>query len=124
MNRVLPYFESIWPKSEASISPETSESLARLCVAAQEAFPEALEKLKHWLQPLDHPNMVIHELNETHLSKHFPDDALKFLDNIIHDNAWLHSGWLLSCLEAIRGTNPDLQTDPRFRRLEYKCQGS
>ena len=124
MNRVLPYFESIWPKSEASISPETSESLARLCVAAQEAFPEALEKLKHWLQPLDHPNMVIHELNETHLSKHFPDYALKFLDNIIHDNSLLHSDWLLSCLNAIRSTNPGLETDPKFQKLEYRCQSS
>ncbi len=124
-NRVLPYFESIWPKSEASISPAISESLARLCVAAGEAFPQALEKLKHWLQPLDDPYIVIYQLDKAHLSKRFPDDVLKFLDKLIGDGALLSSSdQLSSCLKAIRDSNPSLQTAPRFQRLESKCQGS
>ena len=123
-NRVLPYFESIWPKSEASISPLISKSLVLLCVSASEAFPEALKRLKHWLQPLENPNVVICELNKTDLNKRFPDDTLQFLDHIIDEKSSLHSDWLLSCLKAIRSANPSFEADPRFQRLKYRCQGS
>ena len=123
-NRVLPYFESIWPKSEASISPLISKSLVLLCVSASEAFPEALKRLKHWLQPLETPDVVICELNKTDLNKRFPNDTLQFLDHIIDENSSLHSDWLLSCLEAIRSANQSLEAGPRFQRLKYRCQSS
>ena len=123
-NRILPYFESIWPKSKASISPLISKSLVLLCISALEAFPEALKRLKHWLQPLENPDVVICELNKTDLNKRFPNDTLQFLDHIIDENSSLHSDWLLSCLEAIRSANPSLEVDPRFKRLKYRCQGS
>jgi len=53
-NRVAPYLHAIWPKTRASISPGIAESLGRLWVAAQDAFPEALALLRAWLQPLVH----------------------------------------------------------------------
>ncbi len=49
-----------------------SDSLARLCISAQDAFPKALEKLNHWLQPLDHPYSVVHSLQEAKLCERFP----------------------------------------------------
>nr|WP_288120021.1 hypothetical protein [Thiomonas sp.] len=50
-NRVAPYLHAIWPKTRDNISPAIAESLGRLCVAAQDAFPEALVLLRAWLQP-------------------------------------------------------------------------
>lgn len=117
-NRVLPYLKSIWPKSREVITPAISESLARLCVATQEAFPEALNELKHWLQPADYPGRVVHPLHEAKLCGRFPEEALAFLDAVI--NAGWPPGELRDCLDAIRNSQQELEADDRFVRLhEY-----
>lgn len=119
-NRILPYFKSIWPKSQAVITQGVSESLARLCVAAQDAFPEALHELKHWLQPVDHPDFVVHLLHEVNLCGRFPAEALAFLHAVIGDNAQWPPGDLKECLDAIREAQPELEADSRFQKLyEY-----
>lgn len=45
-NRVVPYWRSIWPKSREHRTPALAETFARLCIAAREAFPEALDELR------------------------------------------------------------------------------
>ena len=122
-NRVSPYFNSTWPKSRDTILPEISRNFALLCVAAGEAFPEALEKLKHWLRPFNGTDRIIRRLDKSDLSRCFPDDALKFLDRLIGDDTFLYaSNPLSSCLKAIRESKPCIQTDPRFQKLEYKLR--
>lgn len=119
-NRVLPYLKSIWPKSRDVITPPISESLARLCVATQDAFPEALDELRHWLQPPDHPNFVVHLLHEAKLCERFPKEALVFLDAAIGDNAQWPPTSLKDCLDTIQGAQPEIEGDRRFQRLrEY-----
>ena len=118
-NRVLPYFQSIWPKSREFESPKISASLAQLCVAAQEVFPEAYKELKYWLQPLEvwKADSVVHRLHEAQLSEQFPEDALAFLDVIIRDDRKFLPNNLIDCLKAIKGNQPDLECDKRFKRL-------
>ena len=119
-NRVLPYLKLIWPKSRDVITPAISESLARLCVTTQEYFPEALRELKHWLQPADHPDFLVHLLHEAKLCGRFPEEALPFLHAVIGDNAQWPPGDLKECLDAIREAQPKLEADSRFQRLyEY-----
>ena len=69
-NRVLPFLDNIWPNSIDVISPEILIEFARLCIAAGDAFPEATERLKGWLQhPVDdysrtrRASVVIRELD-------------------------------------------------------------
>ena len=50
-NRVRPYLQAIWPKGIDKKTPQVSECLGRLCIAAGDEFPEALQELRHWLQP-------------------------------------------------------------------------
>lgn len=116
-NRVLPYFTSIWPKSRDVITPAISESLARLCVAAREAFPDALELLRHWLQPVEHPDYPVHLLFEAELCVQFPVDALVFLSSVIGDDAQWLPRKLQQCLDKIQRANPALANDRRFIRL-------
>ncbi|MGH8613086.1 MAG: hypothetical protein ACREYF_13990 [Gammaproteobacteria bacterium] len=119
-NRVLPYLKSIWPKSREVITPTISESFAKLCVTTQGAFPEALHELKPWLQPIEHPDFVVHLLHEAKLCERFPQEALAFLGAVIGDHAGMPPGELRDCLNAIRDAQQKLEADDRFVRLcEY-----
>ena len=119
-NRVVPYLQAIWPKSRDNFSPLISESLARLCVAAQRAFPDAMTLTRAWLQPLEHPDFVVHRLYVAGLCSQFPEPALDFLDLIIGDQAQWPPGDLEACLQQIRTASPALETDVRYESLmEY-----
>ena len=118
-NRVKPYFQSIWPRSNDFKSPEISASLARLCVAAQQVFPEAYEELRHWLQHLEdrEATSIVYKLHKAGLSEQFPEDALTFLDVIIGEQYQFPANKLSDCLSDILKKQPDLERDRRYQRL-------
>jgi hypothetical protein len=116
-NRVAPYLHAIWPKTRDNISPTIAESLGRLCVAAQDAFPEALALLRAWLQPLAHPAHLVHLLHKAALCGRFPEQTLDFLSLVIGDQTQWPPGDLGACLEAIRSAAPELKADQRFEQL-------
>lgn len=116
-NRVAPYLHAIWPRTRDNVSPAIAESLGRLCVAAQDAFPEALALLRAWLQPPAHPDYLVHRLHEAGLCGRFPEQALDFLSLMIGEQTqWLPSD-LDACLGVIRTADHTLETDPRYERL-------
>lgn len=117
-NRIASYLHSIWPKSREHVSPEIAESLGRLCVAAQQAFPQALAMLRAWLQPPQHPNYLVHRLYEADICRQFPSAGLEFLDLVIGDQTQWPPTDLSKCLDSIRTTEPPLASDNRFVRLE------
>lgn len=116
-NRIVPYLHAIWPKTRDNISPAIAESLGHLCVAAQDAFPEALALLRAWLQPPDHPDYLVHKLHESGLCGTFPEQALDFLSLVIGDQAQWPPSDLAACLGSILGRMPELHEDPRCERL-------
>ncbi len=119
-NRVLPYLKSIWPKSREAITLAITESLGWVCVAAQGDFPEALRELKHWLQPVAHPNFLVHLLHEAKLCARFPEEALAFLYAVIECNSLWPPSDLKECLDVIKAAQPGLEADDRFGALrEY-----
>lgn len=79
-NRVKPYFHSIWPKSNEAKTLKVSERLARVSIASGDRFPDALERLLHWFQPLERPERVFDLLSKSGLCNRFPDETLTFLD--------------------------------------------
>ena len=96
----------------ANNSAAIAESLARLCIAAQDAFPQAFVDLEAWLISPDYPGFLVHMLEESKLCEQFPTDALKFLSKIIGDNAKSLDANLLACLDAIQTADPNTATDP------------
>jgi hypothetical protein len=116
-NRIKPYLHAVWPKTRDNISAAIAENLGRLCVAAQEAFPEALALLRAWLQPLDHPDYLVHRLHEANLCSRFPEPTLEFLSLVIGVQTQWPTTALGSCLDAIRTAVPALARDPRFEAL-------
>ncbi|WP_211452222.1 hypothetical protein [Collimonas antrihumi] len=116
-HRVQPYLKSIWPKSRAAVTPDISESFARLAVAAQFSFPDALDTLRHWLQAIEHPDFIVHLINETRLSDQFPKSVLEFLNIVIGDATQWPPTHLADCLRTIRDVDPNLADDGQFIRL-------
>ena len=119
-NHVAPYLHDIWPKTRDKASPDISEKLGLLCVEAQEAFREAFKQLRVWLklEPPAYPDHLVLWLHEAGLCCKFPEEALDFLSLVIVDQTRLPPSDLGDCLEAIRSASPELEVDPRFKRLK------
>ncbi len=116
-NRVDPYLHNIWPNTSDKNTPTIAESLGLLCVTAREAFPEALTRLKVWLQPLSHPDHLVQRLHEAGLCDKFPQEALDFLKLVIGEQTQWLPRRLVKCLEEIKKSAPELATDDRYEWL-------
>ena len=115
-NRTLPYLQKIWPKSSDRRTPAISDSLGRVCIAAGDAFPAAVEELRYWLQPPEYPGFLMLRLKESELCCKFPEPALGFLQRVVGEKmSWLEN--LQSCLRQIQAAESSLENDSRFRRL-------
>ncbi len=117
-NRVLPFWDKIWPKSNDQASSANAESLARLCIAAGSEFPSAMKTVGNWLRPIQWPHYAIHRLHGSGLSGRFPETALIFLNAILNDQSSGMASELRQCLDAIAQATPTLQQDGRFMRLD------
>jgi hypothetical protein len=116
-NRVLPFWQQIWPKSLELVTPRISGSLARLVIAAGDDFPAALAAVQDWLQPIEHPDYVVSLLHKSDHCTRFPAEALQLLDLLIKDQPWAPRD-LGKCLEAIGQAQPQLEKAPRYSKLK------
>ncbi|MBF0459864.1 MAG: SIR2 family protein [Magnetococcales bacterium] len=116
-NRVSPYLKSIWPQSPDARKP-AAETIARLYVAAGEAFPEAVGDMRDWLQPVEHPDNIAYLASQAKHPEHFPEETLDFLRIVVGDGTQWLSNSLRGCLQAIRTAKPGLEEDDRFKKLD------
>ena len=119
---VAPYLRNIWPKTNDKGSKSIAEHLARVCIAAAGAFPEALGVVEAWLQPLGYTDMILEGPVEVEICEPFPDEALTFLNAISDDQTDWPPEKLKDCLVAIRTKVPELEDDHRFIRLRAYLQ--
>ncbi len=122
-NRLLPFWNNVWPKAQSMVSPAIAERLARIAIGAGSAFPEALQAVLAWLLPVAHPDQLTRPLDKSELCQQFPDEALELLSSTIHEPQWVSSE-LLNCLIQISSVKPSLQIDRQFQRLMelYRCK--
>jgi hypothetical protein len=116
-NRIQPFWHHIWPKSRELVSNSIAGSLARLSIAARGEFPSALSAVLDWLKPIEHPDHVVHLLNESGLAGRFPEDSLRLLNAILNDQPWIPRE-LGQCLEVISQASPALLQDHHYQRLD------
>ena len=122
-NRVAPYLREIWPKTRDKVYPAVTTDLGRVCIAAQEAFPEAFDLLKHWLQPTTDSSRhhghirLVRQLHKTKVCSQFPEQALDFLGLVIpKQRCWIPEE-LGACLKAIQTSKPELEKDAKYQQL-------
>ncbi len=123
-NRMAPYLRKVWPNARERGSAAISHSLARVCIATQDAFPEALDLVRPWLQPVRHEYRIVEALHESDLCRKFPHEVLDLLDRVIPTRDSWPSGELQKCLLAIRTGEPTLGEDPKFVKLRDYLQKS
>lgn len=118
-NRVQPFWLQVWPKSRDLATPRIAASLTRMVIAARGEFPAALAAVQDWLQPIEHPDYVVHLLHESGLHRRFPAEGLLLLNVVIADQQWAPRE-LGQCLDEIAQAAPQLAQDSRYLRLrEY-----
>lgn len=118
-NRAQPFWQQIWPKSRDLATPRIAESLTRLVIAARGEFPSALSAVQDWLQPIEHPDYVVHLLHESGLCRRFPAEALLLLNALIADQQWVPQE-LRQCLDEMGQAAPQLTQEAQYQRLrEY-----
>lgn len=114
--RVRPYFAKIWPKKTYT-NDSLTEVLARIAIAADVAFPEALKIVMPWLAPIPLAYHVLRELNQQTIGKRFPKDTLALLVAIV-DKRRIAPPQLRESLEQIACADPALKDDLKFQSLE------
>jgi hypothetical protein len=117
-NRVQPFWEKIWPKSNDQALNVNAESLARLCIAAGDEFPSAMTTVGNWLRVVQHSDYVIRRLRKSGLPARFPEDALRLLSTILGEQPSRLSQTLRQCLDAIGQAMPNLRQDNRYMRVD------
>lgn len=116
-NRIFPFWKEVWPKFRDIISSRVVENLAKINIAARDAFPKSVEATKDWLIPLERPDYIIHLLHDSQLGVRFPEKTLDFLNAIVGNPVWVPRE-LMKCLEQIATGLPSLQQDHRYVRLK------
>src|SRR6218665_1841144 len=115
-NRILPFWQNIWPKRRNLASSHIADSLARMSIAAGGEFPTALDTIKDWLQPIEYPHYVVHQLHGSGLCRRFPKEALDLLHIVIRSQQ-SRDHELEKCLNEIKQAAPELERDPRYQQL-------
>lgn len=119
-NRILPYWNTIWPKSRDSVTLEICNVLAQLCIVARNEFPNALKAIQHWLQPIDDHVYLINLLCNEKLPERFPRETLEFLSIIMGKRPQWIPPDLKVCLDTISRAEPALASENHYKRLvEY-----
>ena len=119
-NHVRPLLKKIWPHSiKGRKKPDVSLRLAKVCIEAENNFPDALDVVEGWLQPIKYTHNILPDIRDKKICQNFPDESLSFLDAIIDNNTFLQIPKRLKrCLDAIKESKEELADDPCFKRLE------
>jgi hypothetical protein len=115
-NRIRPFWQSIWPKSNDLVTETIASLVAKLCITNPEEFPIALFTLIDWLRPIEHPDFIVHKLYESGLPDRFPNESFRFLSTII-DHKSKGARELTQCLDVIARVSPSLKQNSEFNRL-------
>lgn len=118
---VSPLFRAIWPPEREYLSSRLTSDLAATCVAAGEAFPEALETIKPYLRPFDGDWVNIHFIQSSEVPERFPKETLELLWTICGPASRGQMTDLGEVLDRVIRADVRLEVDRRLQWLEQRA---
>jgi hypothetical protein len=120
-----PFLLNGWPRERRLQTSATSTHLAEVSGAADGDFPDAVSTLLPLLVPIDHPDVILHEVadessTEDMASKPhrcYPEAYLALIDRLIGRDSISSPYGLGATLQALAEAAPSLRQDSRWRRL-------
>jgi hypothetical protein len=114
-----------WPRERRFQTGSTSSHLSEAARASDEDFPEAVKALLPFLVPVEHPDVLLHDVSnesspedaDKKLLRRFPEAFLALIDRLIGRDSLSPAYGLAAALHALAESAPPLRQDPRWRRL-------
>ncbi|CAA2140313.1 SIR2 family protein [Hyphomicrobium sp. ghe19] len=122
-NEYAEIFEQIWPVTKKDQTTEASIPLARLALAAGDAFPDAWDIIRPYIRPLNEewPRLYFAvEGNSLATAAKFPRVTLDLLWVLLKPASTGRSYELGKVLDCIAAAAPALQKDRKFQLLETR----
>lgn len=116
-NRITPFWNSLWPKSNERITPRISELLVQLILSAGDAFPAGYKLVSAWIIPVEFLHYLIHLLLNSGMCKKYSKESLDILSALIVDQPFSPDELRL-CLEQIFMGDPTLENSKHAERLK------
>ncbi|MHB8252188.1 MAG: anti-phage defense-associated sirtuin Dsr1 [Acidiferrobacter sp.] len=117
INRIRPFWNSAWPKFSNPISPDLAEPLARLAIAAGDAFPNVVSAMRPFFVPLKNLMLVVPLLKGSGLCARYPKDALTLLARTIDGLHWIPPEEIEACMRDILNAAPELVRTRDYQNL-------
>lgn len=117
-------FQQLWPPERRAQTNRASLSLAKLTFAADEAFPEALSKIRSYIVALDEEWPTLHFMTTEDaqaIVDRFPRQVLELLWLLLSPASRGQCSELGETLDRIKEAEPSLERDRRFQLLETRA---
>ncbi len=112
---VIPFIRNAWPKERRFRTSGTISAWVSLLCDTGDAFPEVLDAVWDLLDPVDWRRIVLLDIEP--LAKKFPEQTLKLLNRVVPDEVHQLPWGLSRLLDLLAEADPDLISEPRYRRL-------
>ena len=121
-DRVAPYLREVWPQSREKATPKISDRCYHLCIDAGDAFGDAWQQLRPWLQSPQHHGVILSMFADTDTCEKFPEESLEFLHVLTEKNDLMALPRdLKGCLEKIKEKRPALEQNYKFEDLARRA---
>ncbi|MDA8041100.1 MAG: hypothetical protein MPJ22_01570, partial [Pirellulales bacterium] len=121
-DRIAPYLREVWPQSREKAMSKISDRFYYLCIEAGDAFGDAWQQLRPWLQSTQHYYVILHMFADTDICEKFPEESLEFLHVLANkDDLVALPRDLKGCLEKIKEKRPALEQNYKFEDLARRA---
>ncbi len=119
---VGPLLSRIWPKEGKLLDDSTTQGFVDLVAAAGEAFPEALDQLRHYILPFDESRGNLFSIKASGVAKTFPRETLDLVWRVCGPPSGRRLFNMADIIDQIVAADPLLETDRRLQWLELQAE--
>jgi hypothetical protein len=116
--RVAPWIKGTWPRAAKLVASGTSESFARLAIATDQEFNNAVNMLLPYIGPTQDWGYPVADLAKSAHPDRQPETTLKLIGKLVDPQKPLHAHHLRNVLKRVIEAKPELRKQLAFKRLD------